>query len=124
MVTTIGTYQFLLEKLREARKLGFEDQEDAILDEMDVVWLKLTQKEIDIINCRARRIYIKIIGSEGKRDSRDKKNLFFVFDVDTESDIWPQVERCIEQSKQLTIKEAMLCDAATPYYGTVTKENL
>jgi len=121
-VTTIGTYQYLLEKLRKARELGFDDQEDAILDEMDAVWFKLSEIERGIINCHARRIHIKIIGSEGKRD--DKKNLFYVFDIDTESDIWPQVERCIEQSKQLTLKEALLCDAATPYYGTVTKDAL
>lgn len=129
MTVTIGTYQFLLEKLREARRLEFEDQEDAILDEMDTVWFQLTEIERGIINCRARRIHIKIMGNGGERDSREghsreKKNLFFVFDLDPESDVWPQVERCIEQSKQLTLKDAMLCDAATPYYGTVTKDAL
>jgi len=120
-------YQDLLEQLREIRKLEFsrvgednrslEQQEDKILDEMDFVWKSLTEKEIIVLNNPMHRLYIKI--SNKRMSSMPRKSLFFVFDVDQQSDIVPQIKNCIEQAKQLTLKDAILCDSSTFYCGVV-----
>ena len=116
-------YQELLEQLREIRKLEFsrvgednrEQQEDKILDEMDVVWMSLTEKERNVLNNPMHRLYVKI--NNKRMSSMPRKSLFFVFDVDQQS--VPQIKNCIEQAKQLTLKDAILCDSSTFYCGVV-----
>ena len=118
-------YKNLLEQLREIRRLQFsaagednrniEQQEDKILDEMDFVWKSLTEKEICILSNTMHRLYIKVIHDNKKISYRASKSLFF----DALYDIVPQIKNCVEQAKQLTLNEAILCDSATFHCGIV-----
>ena len=107
----IDDYKKLLEQLKEVRKL-----EEEILDKMDFVWKSLTEKEINTISNTMHRLYIKVIHDNM---NYGEQSLFFVFDVDQQSDIFPQINNCIEKAKQLTLRDAILCDSSTFYCGTV-----
>ncbi len=40
----------------EARKHGDEEREDYLLDELDIIWLKLSNREMELINKISKHI--------------------------------------------------------------------
>jgi hypothetical protein len=50
------TYLKTLNLMLEARKHGDEVREDHLLDELDAIWLKLSNREMELINRISKHI--------------------------------------------------------------------